>query len=158
MKQYKDTPYYITEDGKIFRNNNELSTSITNKGYKTFRMSNNGIRKHLSIHRAVAELYVPNPNNLPQVDHIDTNKLNNHYTNLEWVTNKENRYRAINNNLMKVGEDYYNTKLTEEDIKWIREHYIAKHPEFGGRPLSKKFGVGEAQISRIIHNKTWTHI
>lgn len=158
MKQYKDTPYYITENGEIFRNGKELKTSLTNKGYKTFRASINGVRQHIVIHRAVAELYVPNPNNLPQVDHIDTNKLNNHYTNLEWVTNKENRGRAIKNNLMKVGEDYKHTKLTEQDVKYIRDYYIPRHPEFGGVALSKKFGVRDSTISRIIHNKRWKHL
>jgi len=158
MKQYKDTPYYITKDGKVFRNGKELSTSLTNRGYKTLRMSLNGVRKHLSIHRAVAELYIPNPNNLLEVDHLDTNKLNNHYTNLEWVTYKENRYRAIRNDLMKVGEDYEHTKLTEEEVKYIRENYIPKHPQFSGAALSRKFGVGNAQISRIVNNKRWKHL
>ena len=158
MKQYKNTPYYITENGEIFRDGKELKTSLTNRGYKTCRASINGVRKHIVIHRAVAELYVPNPNNLPQVDHIDTDKLNNHYTNLEWVTNKENTDRAIKNNLMKVGEDYKHTKLTEQDVKWIRDNYIPKHPEYGGVALSKKFGVIDSTISRIINNKRWKHL
>ena len=55
----------------------------------------------------------------------------------------------------KMGEKHPNSKLTEEDVKWIRENYIPKHPEFGGRPLSKKFGVGERQISRIINYELW---
>lgn len=158
MKQYKDTPYYITEDGRIFRDGNETKGYILKKkGKPTYRViSINNEKKY--FHRLVAELYIPNPNNLPQVDHLDCNKLNNHYTNLEWVTNKENRDRAIRNGLMKFGTDYEHAKLTEDDVKWIREHYIPKHPEFGNGPLSKKFGVGSAQISRIVNNKRWKHI
>ena len=158
MKQYKDTPYYITEDGKIFSNGKELSTFLTNKGYKSFRGCVNSVRKHISIHRAVALLYVPNPNNLPQVNHIDGDKLNNHYTNLEWITNQENRNHAIENGLHCVGIDTYNCKLSEDDVKYIRENYIAKHPEFSGAALSKKFGVNSAQISRIVNNKQWKHL
>ena len=158
MKQYLDTPYFVSESGGIFRDGKELLTSLTNKGYKDVSISINGKRKHLSIHRTVALLYVPNPDNLPEVDHYDTNKLNNHYTNLEWVTTEENRDRAIRNGLMKVGTDYEHTKLTEDDIRYIRENYIPKHPEFGGRALSKKFGVGSAQISRIVNNKRWKHL
>jgi hypothetical protein len=158
MKQYKDTPYYVTEDGRLFRDGKELSTSLTNKGYKTLRLSLNGIRKHLAVHRGVAELYVPNPNNLSQVNHIDANKLNNHYTNLEWVSQTQNRNHAIENGLMKYGEDYEHSKLTESDVKYIRDNYIPKHPEFSGAALAKKFGVGSTQISRIIHNKRWKHI
>jgi hypothetical protein len=158
VKQYLNTPYFVSESGGIFRDGKELSTSLTNKGYKTFHSSVKKIRKHISIHRAVALLYVPNPNNLPQVNHIDGDKLNNHYTNLEWVTNKQNRIHAIENGLMKVGTDYEHTKLSEDDVKYIRENYIPKHPEYGGRALSKKFGVGEAQISRIVNNTRWTHL
>jgi hypothetical protein len=158
MKQYKDTPYYITEDGKVYRDGKELSTSLTNKGYKTLRMTLNGLRKHLSIHRGVAELYVPNPDNKPCVNHIDGNKLNNHYTNLEWVTYKENTQHMLVTKTMICGEDAYNSKLTESDIKYIRDNYIPKHPEFGGSALSKKFGVGNAQISRIVNNTRWKHI
>jgi hypothetical protein len=121
-------------------------------------MSLNGVRKHISIHRAVATLYVPNPDNLPEVDHKDTNKMNNHYTNLEWVSTKENRDRAIRNGLMKVGTDYEHTKLSEDDVKYIRDNYIPKHAELGGVALSKKFGVGSSQISRIVNNTRWIHL
>lgn len=158
MKQYKDTEYYVSEDGKIFRDGRELSTWILKKkGKPTYRMVSI-FREKKYVHRLVAELYVCNPNDLPEVDHLDTNKLNNHYTNLEWVTRAENRNRAINNGLMKVGTDYKHTKLTEDDIKYIRENYTPKHPEFSGKALSKKFNIGSAQISRIVNNKRWKHI
>ncbi len=153
-----DTPYFVSESGGIFRDGKELSTSLTNKGYKTHRATINKERKHISIHRAVALLYVPNPNNLPQVNHIDGDKLNNHYTNLEWVTNKQNRTHAMENGLHRVGVDVPNCKLTEDDVKYIRENYIPKHPEYGGVALSKKFNVGSAQISRIANNKRWKHL
>jgi hypothetical protein len=159
MKQYKDTEYYITEDGKIFRNGKELKPSLTNKGYKTYRACISiGVRKHISIHRAVAELYVSNPHNKPCVNHIDANPLNNHYTNLEWVTHKENTQHMLVTNTMVVGEDYKHTKLTEKDVKWIRDNYIPKHPQFSGTALAKKFNVGNAQISRIINNTRWKHL
>ena len=158
MKQYLDTPYFVSESGGIFRDGKELSTSLTNKGYKTCRSSVNNVRKHISIHRAVATLYVPNPDNLPQVNHIDGDKLNNHYTNLEWVSNRQNKNHALENGLYAKGSDMPNSVLTENDIKYIRENYIPKHPEYGGVALSKKFNVGSAQISRIVNNKRWKHL
>jgi hypothetical protein len=158
LKQYLDTPYFVSESGGIFRDGKELSTSLTNKGYKTYHGTHNRVKKHISIHRAVATLYVPNLNNLPQVNHIDGDKLNNHYTNLEWVTNKQNRNHAMENGLHAVGINVPQCKLSEDDVKYIRENYIPKHPELGGMALSKKFGVGSAQISRIVNNKRWKHL
>jgi hypothetical protein len=158
MKQYMDTPYFVSESGGIFRDGKELSTSLSNKGYKIGSFYFNGKSNKLSIHRLVAICYVPNLNNKPQVNHIDGNKLNNHYTNLEWMSNRENKDHALENGLYAKGTDMPNCKLTEDDVKYIRENYIPKHPEFGGVALSKKFGVLSPQISRIVNNTRWKHI
>jgi len=158
MKQYLDTPYFVSESGGIFRDGKELSTSLTNKGYKDTCISLNGIRKHISIHRAVATLYVPNPDNLPEVDHKDTNKMNNHYTNLEWVSTKENRDRAIRNGLHRVGADTYNHIFTEDDIRYIRQNYKYKDSEFGTTGLAKKFNTNGSRIWKIVNNKVWKHL
>lgn len=158
MKQYLDTPYFVSEDGGIFRDGKKLYTSLTNKGYKDGCIFINGKRKHLSIHRTVALLYVPNPDNLPQVNHIDGNKLNNHYTNLEWVTNQQNRTHAIENGLHIIGEDTYNHIFTEDDIRYIRDNYKYKDSEFGTTGLAKKFNTNGSRIWKIVKYLTWKHI
>jgi hypothetical protein len=154
MKQYKDTPYYITEDGKVFRDGKELFGTIIKKGYRMVSIL--GEKKY--VHRLVSQLFVNNPEDKPQVNHIDSNKLNNHYTNLEWVTNQENRNHAVLNGLHPVGEDGYKSKLTESDVKYIRENYIPNHPQFSGVALCKKFGVSNTIISKIVNNKKWKHL
>ena len=78
-----------------------LSPSTNYKGYKIIRLSNNGNRPCKAIHRLVAETFIPNPDNLPQVNHKDGNKENNSFTNLEWVTNEEN---SIHAQRMRKGE------------------------------------------------------
>jgi hypothetical protein len=158
MKQYLDTPYFVSEDGGVFRDGKELSTSLTNKGYKTFRSSVNNVRKHISIHRAVATLYVPNPDNLPQVNHIDGNKLNNHYTNLEWMSNRKNKDHALENGLYAKGVDMPNHIFTEDDIKYIRENYKYKDSEFGTTGLAKKFNTNGSRIWKIVNNKVWKQL
>ena len=158
MKQYKDTQYFVTEDGKIYRNGKQLSTSLTNKGYKDCHICIDGKRKHLSVHRAVAICYVPNPNDLPQVNHIDGNKLNNHYSNLEWVSNQENRNHAIENGLHVMGEKSPKAIFTNEEILWIRANYIKGDREYGCGALGRKFNTYPSTIHKIIHHQRWKHL
>jgi hypothetical protein len=159
MKQYKDTPYYISQDGKVFRKWNygykQLKPYIDEYGYNKISLFIDKKVISKRIHRLVAECYIKNPNDLPEVNHKDTNKLNNNLNNLEWITHRENIDHAISNNLYGKGSQKWNSKLTENDVKWIRENYIPKHPEFSGKSLSKKFNVSQPTIHKIIHNKTW---
>lgn len=87
-----DGNYFISSKGRV---KNKKTNKITN-GYKTLNgymqteVTNGEIRKKVYIHRLVAIAFIPNLNNLPQVNHIDENKLNNNMSNLEWVTEKYN--------------------------------------------------------------------
>lgn len=76
-----------------------LKSQKDNKGYNRIRVTINGKKMSFKIHREVAKAFIPNPDNLPQVNHKDCNKDNNTVSNLEWVTNKENCHHAIRNGL-----------------------------------------------------------
>ena len=67
-----------------------LIPSLDNYGYNYLLLYKNSKRKHFTVHRLVAQAFIPNPNNLPQVNHKDEDKTNNCVENLEWCTNKYN--------------------------------------------------------------------
>lgn len=73
------------------------SPSLAGKGYYRLILCNNGKNKAFYIHRLVAQAFIPNPNNLPQVNHKDENILNNCVDNLEWCNNKQNINYGLHN-------------------------------------------------------------
>lgn len=85
--------YQISNLGRIKSKIKILSPHISNCGYLRIILKN----KHYSIHRLVAKAFIPNPNNKPQVNHIDGNKTNNCVNNLEWVTASENQIHNYKN-------------------------------------------------------------
>ena len=85
-----------------------LKSQLTGKGrdYHKVSLRSNGKTHQLSVHRLVAETFIPNPENKPTVNHIDGDKSNNHYINLEWATYKEQEEHA-----KKIGlKDYKHNK------------------------------------------------
>lgn len=76
-----------------------LKTQPDKKGYHRLRITINREKLSFKLHREVAKAFIPNPDNLPQVNHIDGNKDNNAVSNLEWVSNRENAHHAIKNGL-----------------------------------------------------------
>ena len=84
--------YAITSCGKVwsYRNKKFLKPSNDSKGYLYVGLCKNGTRKQYRIHRLVAEAYIPNPDNLPEVNHKDENKEHNYIGNLEWCDRKYN--------------------------------------------------------------------
>lgn len=123
----KDFPSYeVSNLGKvrrIFKDYRTLKikgkyqemTLYNNKrnGYVYVWLNENGKGYNKRIHRLVAETFIPNPKNKPQVNHKDGNKQNNHYSNLEWCTNRENVIHAYKNKLTK----HYTRKILQYDLK-----------------------------------------
>lgn len=84
--------YDVSNMGRIRNNktNHIIVPDKEEKGYCRLSIKVNGKKKHYAVHRLVAKAFIPNPQNKPQIDHIDNDKSNNRVDNLQWVTNKEN--------------------------------------------------------------------
>ena len=84
--------YQVSSWGRVknSRTGRVLKAGKTKKGYLQLCLCKNGIRKFYSVHRLVAQAFIPNPQNKPEVNHIDEDKENNYFENLEWVTRSEN--------------------------------------------------------------------
>lgn len=94
-----DNLYAISTLGRVMsmKKGNIMKTTVTNKGYELLVAHINGKQKGYTIHRLVAEAFIPNPNNYPIVNHKDENPLNNKMENLEWCSfSYNNRYNNIN--------------------------------------------------------------
>jgi hypothetical protein len=115
------------------------------------------LRKSKRLHRLVASAFIPNPDNLPEVNHIDGVKTNNHVNNLEWVTTKDNIAHALKNGLMATGERSVFSKLTEEQVREIRSSYKPNTRGFGCKSLAKKYGVSDTTIRNILKGKKWKY-
>lgn len=148
IKGYED--YFITEDARIYNNKGEELKGkwIDNVGYYQIVLRKNKKRKYVRIHRLVAETFIPNPDNLPQVNHIDGNKLNNNVDNLEWCTNSENAQHGYDSNLYHSKRRCIKIKATH---KMTKEEFV--FPSI--RACSEKLSLNRKTISAILFdNKT----
>jgi hypothetical protein len=93
--------YSITEDGCVFNNKTKRQKKGDIDKYGYHRMCLDDERKKFYVHRLVAITYIENPEEKATVNHKDGNKLNNHISNLEWLSFEENINHAMNNNIIK---------------------------------------------------------
>lgn len=124
--------YYITESGEVYSSiqNKWLKQTINPNGYPMVGLQ--GEKK--LVHRLVAEAFIPNPNNLPQVNHKDENKKNSHVNNLEWCTSKYNnnygfhtdrssKSRMLTNIANKFGLDNNQKQMLKDYLRQLKEQY-----------------------------------
>ncbi|MGL5713321.1 MAG: hypothetical protein ACRCX7_07120 [Cetobacterium sp.] len=162
--------YFITTCGKVVsvghnkRYGNEgyllLAPTINKKGYYQYRLAckdKSYIQPY--AHKLVAYAYIHNPNQHPQVDHLDMNKNHNYVGNLEWVTNSENMRRRIEKSGFNNGAS---KEFSCEDVWYIRRtHRRWREGKIwcaNTKELADKFGVGQKAITSIVNRSTYKHI
>lgn len=148
LKDYEDL-YEISEYGDIKNKKGNILSKHIRNGYYACQLNKNGKGKTISIHRLVALNFLEKPNSVDKntINHIDGNKLNNHYSNLEWVTSSENCKHATksglkNNKVLPVLQFSLDNTFIEE---------FASISE-----ASKKTGTADNKISLVCKNKRKT--
>jgi hypothetical protein len=118
------------------------------------KLSLNGINKTFGIHVIVARNYIPNPLNLPLVEHLNDIPFDNRPENLIWSTHKKNTQHAFERGLMKgkKGDSHGRSKLKEWQVLEIRSSSKTQ------KELVQFYNVSQATISDIKLNRIWKHI
>lgn len=148
--------YSISNDGTVFshdynhtKQTKQLKPVKRSDGYLMVNLYQDSKLKIHFIHRLVLETFVPNPDNKPYCDHIDTDKTNNHVSNLRWCTHKEN----CNNPLTKASKKgkkhgrYDHTKYTFRNNN-TAEVFVGSQYDF-----RNKYKLDQGNISRLINGK-----
>lgn len=133
--QVFNSNYYISNFGRVYNiRSKKITLSPEGKG-KYARVKINC--KKYRVHRLVAQLFIPNPDNKPYVDHIDGDRYNNRVDNLRWVTSLEN-----NIHLSETTRNFRN--LTDTDKKSIKES------DKSVRELALEFNITVPQVRKIL--------
>jgi hypothetical protein len=145
--------YEITSEGEIFSYcrgaRKKMKLHISTIGYYSITFSLNKKRFTEFIHRLVGKVFIPNPYNYPQVNHIDGDKSNNNVNNLEWCTAKWNRLHARDVKLQTY-------KINMEIAEAIRKEYATN--KYTTKKLGEIFNLAQSSIWYIVNNKRWAKI
>jgi NUMOD4 motif./HNH endonuclease. len=167
------TNYLISSKGKVYntKKHKYMKLGFDTDGYYKVNLSHKGIKYTRTIHRLVAEAFIPNPENKSQVNHIDGKKTNNKVSNLEWVTNAENIIHAYKLGLCTIGhvpkgESSVKNKYPEKIVKiiciCIEDGCKAKEIYFTIKNKIDNLKFTEKEIKclykAIKERHTWKHI
>lgn len=168
MRPISDFPgYHVTKDGRVWSERRlnargrwcggkwltPCALGLPGEQYLAVGMCRDGIKTTATVHRLVAQVFIPNESQLPQVNHIDGNTFNNNVSNLEWVTASENQLHKTRVLKTGCGETWWKSILTEHQVNEIRVKF--KPWVTGIRMLAEEYGVSKGCITGIVYNTNW---
>lgn len=121
--------YYINKNGEIYSkargiNNSKISKYLTpvtiSGGYQAVNLIKDGITKLCRVHRLVAETFIPNPNNLPEVNHKDENKTHNFVENLEWCDGQYNKSYGTRGERISISNSKVRIEITDINTNEVK--------------------------------------
>lgn len=132
-----------------------MQCQLGNNGYYNVTLKVDNSVKRLGVHQLVARAFIPNPDGLSEVDHIDGQPGNNARANLEWVTHAENMRRAALNGRRPRGEAHGLHRLTIAKVREIRQLAAEGLPS---RKIGLQFSVSKSTVLSIAAGRTWGHV
>lgn len=168
LKEILNYPnYLISDEGLVYSKHKKGYLAIDyNKqvDYPQVSLWKNNKSTTFYIHRLVAIAFIPNPNNLPEVNHIDGNRRNNHVSNLEWVDSSGNKLHAIRTGLRKYTnkmssrqiEDCLNEVLSGKSITEVSkkdENYNLSELSIRLKEKAKQLGIYEKYMAELRRQK-----
>jgi hypothetical protein len=184
--------YFITEDGQLFagprkwnsgkngkiiksHNGKWMKYKIDKDGYIIYSLTLNGKVKQMKAHRLVALAFIPNPENKPFINHLDSNPFNNHISNLEWCTARENIIHAWKNGRCELSRKFsaergritFNSKIFRDNFAYCGNKKVIN--ELGqifdsAKKASISLGFNSSAVSNAICNNhkcgghTWRYL
>ena len=149
------TPYKTSVGTMAIKKPKQLNVTMDGYGYLQVGLTKDTKQTRYGVHRLVAIAFIPNPENKPQVNHINGIKTDNSLENLEWATRSENCKHSFTIGLQcNKGEQHPRNKLTEKQVLEIRE----LKGKLSSYKIADMYGVGRVAINHIHRNKTWSHI
>lgn len=128
-----------------------LTNDVNHNGYCRVLLSMKGKSKHFSVHRLVAEAFIPNPQNKPQINHIDGNKSNNSVENLEWCTASENQIHA---RLEGLNQMVMNNEVCSKPVKMFSILGLHLYTFKSIHDAERHTGINHRSISACCKHKT----
>ncbi|MGN6537672.1 MAG: NUMOD4 motif-containing HNH endonuclease [Mesorhizobium sp.] len=136
-----------------------IKTSLRN-GYPGFVASSCGRGRAVTIHRCLAILFVPNPENKPHINHIDGDKTNFALSNLEWCTHQENMRHAFRTGLTPFPKSGPGDKSPAARLSWgdVREIRRLAAQGTARQAIADRYGVCKSNINQIVRRETWREV
>lgn len=131
-------------------------TSISNSGYLQIAFNDNRKTVNKYVHRLVAETFIPNPDNLGEVNHKDGDKLNPSADNLEWCSREENvKHSKVFLGFSNAGEGNGQSKITAVEVESI---WKMRLEGMGHKDISNKFNVSKGHVGKILRGEKWKEL
>ena len=171
IKGYRET-YMVSDHGNVKPKTrpgardtivlgHELTKTENSNGYMrvSMRLADDPKSRSCFVHRLVAKSFIPEDESKPFVNHLDGNKHNNHASNLEWCSKRENELHAHRIGIKKAtplkGEQHGGRKFNWSDVQAIRREYIKGSKDHGQCALARKYNTSQSHIHLIVTNQNW---